>query len=169
MPSSSGDGPAAESRHRWDAAQLSSITGSRRPGRARRRLRLSGLGQEALEPPLVLGQLVGAEPRGEAAAPLEHKPPSAIGLWVDAKTLGAKRTICNMQDGRARVASPAGRRPLLSTGAAARLAACHEATIRRAVRSGDLPAVRLGQRGNLRIAADELERWLRPALTEESP
>ena len=69
-----------------------------------------------------------------------------------------------------RVLPPAaGRRSLLTTGAAARLAACHEATIRRAVKAGDLPAVRLGEHGNLRIPVDALERWLRPAQPEEHP
>jgi excisionase family DNA binding protein len=72
-----------------------------------------------------------------------------------------------MQVGGA-VPSVSGRRPLL-TGAAARLAACHEATIRRAVRAGDLPAVQLGPRGHLRIPVVELERWLKPVRDPEEP
>ena len=46
----------------------------------------------------------------------------------------AKAYNRNMQGGSSRAHPPAaGRRPLLTTGAAAELASCHEATIRRAV------------------------------------
>ena len=59
------------------------------------------------------------------------------------------------------------RRRLLSTGAAAQVAACHRTTILRAIMSGELPAVRLGPNGDHRIAADALYEWLTPAGREE--
>jgi excisionase family DNA binding protein len=37
-------------------------------------------------------------------------------------------------------------------------------TIRRKIAAGEIPAVRLGPSGPLRIAADELEKHLRPAV-----
>jgi excisionase family DNA binding protein len=55
------------------------------------------------------------------------------------------------------------RRRLFSTGAAARVAGCHPVTILRAIERGELAALRLGPRGNHRVPADELARWLQPA------
>ena len=52
------------------------------------------------------------------------------------------------------------RRPLLSTGSAAALAGCHRVTIMRAIRAGELEAVRLGKHGDYRVAVDAIERWL---------
>jgi len=49
---------------------------------------------------------------------------------------------------------------LLTTAEAARAAVCHQATIRRAVLEGQLRALRLGRRGDYRIPAGELERWM---------
>ena len=40
---------------------------------------------------------------------------------------------------------------------------CHVATIRRAIRRGELEALRLGERGRLRIHRHALEAFLRPA------
>ena len=105
-----------------------------------------------------------------AAAPPEHKRRPANRLPNAQNRPVQSVYICNMQDGSAGVVPPtAGQRPLLTTRAAARLAACHEANLRRAVRAGNLPAVRLGKRGNLRIPVDELERWLRPARSRSPP
>lgn len=58
------------------------------------------------------------------------------------------------------------RRSLISTEAAARLAGVHSTTIWRAIREGELPATRLGPRGNYRVARQELEAWLQPATEE---
>ena len=55
------------------------------------------------------------------------------------------------------------RRSLLSTDAAAALAACGPVSIRRAVAAGELEALRLGEHGHLRIAPDALAAWLQPA------
>ena len=60
----------------------------------------------------------------------------------------------------------AARRSLLTTRAAAEVAACDPMTIRRAVRAGELRALRLGSHGHLRIPADELAAWLEPAQPE---
>jgi excisionase family DNA binding protein len=54
-------------------------------------------------------------------------------------------------------------RRFLTTGTAARLAACHPVTILRAIERGELEAVRLGPSGDHRIAPEALEEWLRPA------
>jgi excisionase family DNA binding protein len=54
------------------------------------------------------------------------------------------------------------RRPL-STGAAARVAGVHSTTIWRAIREGELPAIRLGPHGDYRIRLEALEAWLLPA------
>ena len=59
------------------------------------------------------------------------------------------------------------RRPLMSTGAAAALAACHRSTVVRAIRAGELEAVRLGRSGDFRIAPEALGEWLRPAHNPE--
>ena len=60
------------------------------------------------------------------------------------------------------------RRPL-STGAAAHRAGCDRATIRRAIESGELEAVRLGRHGNYRISREALDAWMQPTTrTEES-
>jgi len=55
------------------------------------------------------------------------------------------------------------RRPLISTGAAAAVAACHPTTILRAIERGELEAVRLGRRGDHRVYVDALNKWMRPA------
>jgi len=68
-----------------------------------------------------------------------------------------------MQAMRDRFTSEAGRRPLLTTGAAARIAGCHPTTVLRAIYSGQLEAVRLGSRGSHRIRSDALHQWIRPA------
>ena len=60
------------------------------------------------------------------------------------------------------------RRSLLSTGAAAALAACDPVTIRRAVAAGELEALRLGGHGHLRIPPEALREWLRPARDPEA-
>ena len=53
----------------------------------------------------------------------------------------------------------------LTVAEVARRLRVHEATIYRKITSGELPALRLGEHGPLRIPADELEAWLheRPA------
>ena len=61
------------------------------------------------------------------------------------------------------------RRPLLTTGDAARIAGCHPVTVLRAIRSGELEATRLGRRGDHRVHVDALDRWLHPTPdTEET-
>ncbi len=60
------------------------------------------------------------------------------------------------------------RRSPLSTGEAAALAGCHTVTVWRAVRAGELRALRLGGRGDYRIPVDALEAWLRPAQAEDA-
>lgn len=47
------------------------------------------------------------------------------------------------------------------TSAAARLDV-HRYTIKRAIDRGELPAVRLGARGDLRVRIADLEHWARP-------
>ena len=61
-----------------------------------------------------------------------------------------------------------GRRSLLTTRTAADTAACDVITIRRAIRAGELRALRLGSHGDYRIPVDELDAWLQPAQPEES-
>ena len=39
----------------------------------------------------------------------------------------------------------------------------HPDTVRRAIRSGELPAVRLGARGRYRVTGDAVREFLRPA------
>lgn len=51
---------------------------------------------------------------------------------------------------------------LITTGAAAALAACHRTTVYRAITDGELEAVRLGRRGDYRIAPEALAAWLQP-------
>ena len=53
--------------------------------------------------------------------------------------------------------------PLCRRGRPAALAGCHTVTVWRAVRAGELRALRLGGRGDYRIPVDALEEWLRPA------
>ena len=48
----------------------------------------------------------------------------------------------------------------LTVSEVARRLRVHEATIYRKVSAGEIPALRLGERGPLRIPADEFERWL---------
>lgn len=60
------------------------------------------------------------------------------------------------------------RRPLISTGVAAGVAACHRSTIVRAIGRGELPALRLGRNGDYRIRAEALEEWLRPTDPERA-
>ncbi len=50
---------------------------------------------------------------------------------------------------------------LLTTAEAARVAVCSPATIRRAAAEGHLRALRLGRRGDFRVPASELHRWMR--------
>ena len=52
-------------------------------------------------------------------------------------------------------------------GEAAALAGCHTVTVWRAVRAGELRALRLGGRGDYRIPVDALEEWLQPAHDQE--
>jgi excisionase family DNA binding protein len=59
------------------------------------------------------------------------------------------------------------RQPLMSTGVAAALAACHRTTILRAIERGELAAVRLGRSGDFRIAPEALAAWLRPTRESE--
>ena len=51
---------------------------------------------------------------------------------------------------------------LLSVEQVARRLGCSPATVRRRIYSGELPAVKLGSgpKAPVRVAADELERWL---------
>lgn len=49
---------------------------------------------------------------------------------------------------------------LLSVAQVAELLGVHPATVYRYVAGGELPAIRLGEDGPLRIRADVLERWL---------
>ena len=53
----------------------------------------------------------------------------------------------------------------LTVSEVARRLRVHEATIYRRVSAGEIPALRLGEHGPLRIPADEFEAWLhgRPA------
>jgi excisionase family DNA binding protein len=57
------------------------------------------------------------------------------------------------------------RSELLHVKQAARELDVHESTIRRAIRSGELPAVTLGSHGRYRIRRGDLEAFLRPADT----
>jgi excisionase family DNA binding protein len=43
----------------------------------------------------------------------------------------------------------------------------HPSTVRRAIHSGQLEAVTLGEQGRYRIRREALERWLRPVDPEE--
>ena len=63
------------------------------------------------------------------------------------------------------VTTPAREREYLTVGEVAAELKCSVATIRRRIRSGELPATRLGQDHNsvLRVRRDTLERWLRAA------
>jgi excisionase family DNA binding protein len=54
-------------------------------------------------------------------------------------------------------------RELLHVREAAREVGVHEATIRRAIRSGELPAVTLGEHGRYRVRRADLEAFLVPA------
>jgi excisionase family DNA binding protein len=49
---------------------------------------------------------------------------------------------------------------LLSVGEVAKWLRLHPHSVYRKIHAGELPAVRLGEDGALRIGADELERWL---------
>jgi excisionase family DNA binding protein len=49
---------------------------------------------------------------------------------------------------------------LLSVGEVAKLLRLHPHSVYRKIHAGELPAVRLGEDGALRIRADKLERWL---------
>ncbi len=49
---------------------------------------------------------------------------------------------------------------LLSVGEVAKLLRLHPHSVYRKIHTGELPAIRLGEDGALRIRADELERWL---------
>ena len=102
---------------------------------------------------------------GAAAAPPEHNPPTANRLR-SRKIARAKAYNRNNARRPSRAVSPSATRPLLRTGEAAAIAACHEATIRRAVRAWHAPGRPARPHGHLRVRADELERWLRPAQPE---
>lgn len=56
--------------------------------------------------------------------------------------------------------------PPLTTAEAARIVGASRATIRRAIESGELEAVRLGPRGSYRIHRVALEAWLEPTTEE---
>lgn len=58
----------------------------------------------------------------------------------------------------------------LSLTSAARRYDSHRNTIRRAIDRGELPAVRIGTRGDYRVRVADLERWARPVRNgAESP
>jgi excisionase family DNA binding protein len=57
---------------------------------------------------------------------------------------------------------------LLTTADAARVAVCSPATIRRAAAEGRLRAMRLGSRGDFRVPADELARWMRAGTESDA-
>ena len=61
------------------------------------------------------------------------------------------------------------RRSLLTTRTAAATASCDVVTIRRAIQTGQLRALRLGRHGDYRIPADELEAWLQHAQRRGTP
>ena len=50
--------------------------------------------------------------------------------------------------------------PLLTIPQVARRLGLHRDTVYRKVAAGEIPALRLGENGPLRVPADELERWL---------
>jgi excisionase family DNA binding protein len=59
------------------------------------------------------------------------------------------------------------RRPsALTVGAAARITGYHPATVRRALRRGELEGYRAGVRGMYRIPVTALDAWLRPAYDQ---
>jgi excisionase family DNA binding protein len=49
---------------------------------------------------------------------------------------------------------------LLSVGEVAKLLRLHPHSVYRKINTGELPAVRLGEDGALRVRSDELETWL---------
>ena len=63
----------------------------------------------------------------------------------------------------------AGRWPPLSTGEAATVAGCHAVTVWRAIRAGELEAVRLGPTGAYRVTLEAIDEWLRPVHEEPAP
>jgi excisionase family DNA binding protein len=60
-------------------------------------------------------------------------------------------------------------RTLLSPAEVAELLGVHRASVYRRINSGELPAIRLGEDGPLRIRSDRLEDWLaaNPAVPRE--
>lgn len=58
---------------------------------------------------------------------------------------------------------------LLSPSEVARLLGVHRASVYRYINAGELPAIRLGEDGPLRVRSDVLERWLQqyPAARRE--
>jgi excisionase family DNA binding protein len=60
---------------------------------------------------------------------------------------------------------------LLSPTEVAELLGVHRASVYRRINSGELPAIRLGEDGPLRIRSDELEAWLaaNPAVRQGDP
>jgi excisionase family DNA binding protein len=56
---------------------------------------------------------------------------------------------------------------LLSVGEVAERLGVHRATVYRYVHEGELPALRLGEDGPLRVRSDVVERWLVPVTPKE--
>jgi excisionase family DNA binding protein len=50
---------------------------------------------------------------------------------------------------------------LLSPAKVAQLLGLHRASVYRRINTGELPAIRLGEDGPLRVRSDELEAWLK--------
>ena len=71
-----------------------------------------------------------------------------------------------MHDGSSRVTPFPVRRQLLTTRSAAAAVACDVITVRRAIHTGELQALRLGRHGDYRIPVDALEAWLQPVQPE---
>jgi excisionase family DNA binding protein len=51
-------------------------------------------------------------------------------------------------------------RTLLSPAEVAQILGLHRASVYRRINSGELPAIRLGEDGPLRVRSDQLEDWL---------
>ena len=73
-----------------------------------------------------------------------------------------------MQDTRFPTVRGREQRSLMTTSEAAALVHCRPATIWRAARSGELPAVRLGPKGSYRIEPEALAEWLHPETKEDA-
>ena len=111
----------------------------------------------------VLGRELGGERTGEGPSHRSYINRCLQAVYQLCKHDLANAIIAIMRVG---VSPVAGRRPLLTTGAAARLALPRGDDPQG--RPGGRPsAVRLGENGHLRISADALEDWLQPAQPEE--